>query len=73
MGGEKGRDEDERVKVQEDANGIGDLIRSFVGRQDKEAEKERQEGPLTDASQPPPWKGGGLPLTFSLRNWSGPP
>ncbi len=73
MGGEKGRDEDERVKVQEDANGIGDLIRSFVGRQDKEAEKERQEGPLADASQPPPRKPGGSSFCFlasGLRNWS---
>ena len=73
MGCKEGRDEDQGIEVQEDTDRIGDLIRPLVGRQDEEAEKERQEGPLADASQSPPWKGGGLPLTFSLRNWSGPP
>jgi hypothetical protein len=70
MGGEKGGDEDQWIEVEEDTDGIGDLIRPFVGRQDEEAEEECQKGPLADAPQPPPRNPSGLSLALALKNWS---
>lgn len=66
MRGEEGGDQDQRVKAQEDADGIGDLIRTLVGRQGKEGQKERQEGQLADASEMPPGDLGRSALAFVL-------
>jgi hypothetical protein len=70
MGGEEGCDEDQRIEVEKDADRIGNLIRPFIGRQDEETEKERQEGPLADTPQPPPRDPSGLSLALGFRNWS---
>ena len=70
MRGEEGRDEDQGIEVEEDTDGIGDLIRPFVGRQDEKAEEECQKGPLADTSQPPPRDPSGLSFALALRNWS---
>ena len=73
MGGEEGGDQDQRVKAQEDPDGIGDLIRTLVRRQGKEGRKERQERPLADAPEIPPGDLGRSALAFVLRNRPRPP
>jgi len=73
MGGEEGSDEDQRIKAQEDADGIGDLIRALVCGQGKESQKERQKRALADAPEVPPGDSGRSALAFVLRNRPRPP
>jgi hypothetical protein len=54
MGREDGGDEDQGIKAQEDAHGVGDLVRPFECRQYEKGKKKRQEGPLANQPQPPP-------------------
>ena len=69
VGGEKGRHEDQRIKAQEDADRVGDLIRPLVCREEKQDKKERQECPLADAPDPRPDDWRTVLLSGALRNW----